>query len=123
MNDTETSPVRAFTNALPPHARAALHLNQTIDGMIHAAIRDHQWTVTQLAAECGRDLDGVVNAGAVINHRLRHAAGNPPAQRASTHTVIPLCGHCEDGWILDDKTRLPTGKCPCRTPQPGRTPA
>lgn len=108
---------RAFHDALPAHARHQLHATQTVIGMIHAAVRDHGWTVQQLAHECGRDLDTVVNAGAVITHRLRHAAGHPPPPPLSATglPIIPLCGQCADGWIEHPVTRLPVERCPCRT--------
>lgn len=108
---------REFIAALQPHARGQLHITQTVSGMVHAAVRDHGWPVRLLAAECSRDLDGVINAGAVITHRLRHAAGNPPptAPAATGLPVIPLCGECEDGFLLDPESLLPVARCPCRT--------
>ena len=115
MSTPSSDTLRAFLDALGP-ARAQLHITQTVHGMIHAAVRDHGWTTGQLAAECRRDLDGVVNVGALITHRLRHAAGHPPPA-APTRTglpVTPLCGHCTDGWIEDPDTRLPVERCPCR---------
>jgi hypothetical protein len=112
--DTDTDPIHAFTQALPTHARHTRHLNQTLHAAIHAALRDG-WTPQQLAHECARDLTSVVNAGAVITHRLRHAANNPPSTRASSLTVTPLCGHCDNGWTLNPVTLLPESRCPCRT--------
>ena len=109
--------VRAFTDALPRHARGQLHMTQTVSGMIHAAVRDHGWTVKQLATECGRDLDGVLNAGGLITFRLDHASHHPPPVPPSRAglPVIPLCGHCVDGFELDPETLLPARRCPCRT--------
>lgn len=109
-----TDPVAAFTEALPPNARHQLHITQTVSGMVHAAVRDHHWTITQLATECGRDLNGVVNAGALVTHRLRHAAGHPPPNTSTHGPRTPLCGACTDGWLEDPDTGLPTGRCPCR---------
>lgn len=39
-----------------------------------------------------------------------------------TLTHLPLCGHCEDGWIVDEVTLLPVSKCPCRTARPNPGP-
>lgn len=114
--DVATDPVREFRDLLSPHARNSLNMTQLVVATIHAAIRDHHWTPRLLAAECGRDLDGVVNAGAVITHRLRQAAAHPPADQPSQAAVRrPLCPECEDGWITDPETRLPVRRCPCRT--------
>jgi hypothetical protein len=109
-----TDPARDLIAALPRNVRAQLHVTQTVTGMVHAAIRDHGWTVTQLAAECNRDLDGVANAGALVTYRLRHAAGHPPPTRTGL-AVVPLCGSCVDGFLLDPGSLLPIARCPCRT--------
>lgn len=121
MTETAASSVdqvHAFRAALTPTARAALHMSQTVHATIAAAIRDHGWTPAQLAAECSRDLADVANAGAVVTHRLRHAAGNPPGRPARAAKHSPLCGECEQGWLLDPLTRLPASRCPCRTGDP-----
>jgi hypothetical protein len=116
MTET-TDVVREFTDQLPRHARHQLHLTQTTTGMIHAAVRDHGWTITQLATECSRNLDGVTNMGALITYRLGHASAHPPPAPV-TRTglrVVPLCGQCVDGFELDPESLLPARRCPCRT--------
>jgi hypothetical protein len=117
MTETELDPVRSFTAALPAHARQQLHMTQLLQGLIHAAIRDHGWTVPQLAKECGRDLGGVVNVGALITHRVRDAASrDAPAPPSRTGLrILPLCGSCENGLLLDPETHYPAARCPCRT--------
>jgi hypothetical protein len=115
--DTSIDPFRVFVTALPANARTALHRTETVVAMVHAAIREHGWTAQQLAAECGRDLTDVANAGGLVTHRLRHAAGNPPAQRASFGAKRPFCtDECRQnaGWLLDPDTLLPLRPCPCR---------
>jgi hypothetical protein len=111
-----TDPARSFVDALAPHVRARLTMTQAVAGMVHAAIRDHGWTVKQLVDECSRDLGDAINAGALITHRLRHAAGNPPPPASGlglTHRA--LCGRCEDGWLVDPVTKMPLDRCPCRS--------
>lgn len=112
---TDTDPVRDFLAALPANARNSLHRTQLVVALVHAAVRDHGWTARLLAQECGRDLADVVNAGAVVTDRLRKAAQHPPPNQPSTATRRPLCPDCEDGWLVDETSRLPVARCPCRT--------
>lgn len=117
MTETVDYP-RAFRDALPRHVRDQLHTTQTVAGTIHAAVRDHGWTVPQLVYECCRDLAGVANIGGLLTYRLEQCAQHGPPQPV-TRTglpVIPLCGQCVDGFVLDPQTLLPARKCPCRTP-------
>jgi hypothetical protein len=113
--DVQTDPVREFRQQLPAHARNSLNVTQLVVALVHAAVRDHGWTPKQLASECGRDLGDVVNAGAVVTDRLRKAAQHPPANQPTAAAKRPLCTDCEDGWITDPDTHLPTARCPCRT--------
>jgi len=115
---TETADVVPdFYAALTPFARGAVHRSQTNAGRIYAAVHNQHWTTTDLARECSRDLNGAVNAGAVITTRLGWCADHPPISRAGL-PVIPLCGHCVDGFELDPESLLPARRCPCRTKEP-----
>lgn len=119
--------VKAFTDALPVPAQRALYMTQLMAATITAALR-HGWTPEQLAKECGRDLDGVSNAGAVVQHRLKHCAASPPPKPTLDRKFRqpkPWCGKCSDQyarWAEDPETGLPVGRCSCWTypPREGR---
>jgi hypothetical protein len=113
MTET-TDPVREFYDALTTFARTSVHRSQTNAGRIYAAVHNQHWTVADLARECSRDLNGALNAGAVITTRLGWCADHPPISRAGL-PVIPLCGRCDAGWVVDPDTSQLVGRCPCRT--------
>ena len=106
--------VRDFYAALTPFARTSVHRSQTNAGRIYSAVHNQHWTTTDLARECSRDLNGAVNAGAVITTRLGWCADHPPVTRTGLR-VVPLCGECVDGFELDPESLLPARRCPCRT--------
>lgn len=126
MTDTtsptaDADPVWAFRQALGRDLDRRLNKTQAVAALIHAAVTNHGWTPKHLAAECSRDLEGVVNAGAVITDRLRRAATHPPVAHAAP-TFGPARAFCSTecrdnaGWVLDDD-RNPVRRCPCRTIQ------
>lgn len=119
MTTPEADPVWAFRQALGRDLDSRLNKTQAVAALIHAAVTNHAWKPAQLAAECARDLDGVVNAGAVITDRLRKAAAHPPIARATPSFGLarPFCtDECRDnaGWVLDEDRNI-VGRCPCRT--------
>ena len=113
---TAPDPLQEFQRHLPNRVRASLNVTQAVVALVHAAVHNHGWTPALLAQECSRDLEDVVNAGAVVTDRLRKAATHPPVGRAVAQAAVrrPLCGQCEDGWLLDPDTRLPAARCECR---------
>lgn len=113
--ETAPDPVREFTTLIPRYVTDKWRPDPTAVAMVHAAIRDHAWTPAALARYCSRELAGVVNPASRVLERLRHAAGNPPQRDAKPSGRTPLCDRCEDGWEVDEKTRLPMRRCPCRT--------
>lgn len=120
MTAPDVDPIREFAYALPAAVRAHLNRTQTIVALIHAAIRDQDWTPQQLAAECARDLVGATNPGAIITDRLRKATQRPPAVQPAPAfgPPIPFCSDdCRDnaGWVIDQDTGALIGRCPCRT--------
>lgn len=109
-----TDPLRAFLDALPPHARHHVNRTARLTALVHAAVRDHGWTPQQLAQLCSHDLGS--NPGGVITFRLERDAVRPPAAPAGPRR-LPFCSpECKDnaGWILDGNGR-PINRCPCRT--------
>lgn len=118
--DVEADPVAAFRQALPPRVRDQLHHTARVTVLAYRAVNTHGWTPEQLAAECTRDTVHVINAAAVLMHRLEWCADHPPA-KDSTPRRVPFCSpECRDngGMILDPETRLPLRKCECRTRPP-----
>lgn len=127
--------VREFRSLLPDNAARQLHQNGTLTQLLIRAVSTQGWPLRQLAAECGRDLAGTVNAGGVVMYRLGQAADHsPPHQRvkvAQRHRAS-----C-DGWIYTTPD-VPDGhdgplpelaytKCdgcaPAPADNPGRKPA
>jgi hypothetical protein len=107
-------PVWAFIHALPPHLSRHLNRTQRLVALIHVAA-GHGWTTKQLVAEASRDQAGVVNAGALIMHRLERCAETPPPTPGQLR-VLPFCSpECRDnaGWVLD-AAGMPAKKCACR---------
>lgn len=112
--ETTVDPVRAFREALPRRVRDQLHNTLAVVGLVNGAV-NMGWPTDRLAAECARDLHDVANAGAVVMHRLQQASEHPPVLTGrSGLPVTPLCGQCEDGWILDPETLRPVDRCSCR---------
>lgn len=113
-SEITVDPVRSFRDALPRRVRDQLHNTLAVVGLVNAAA-GMGWPTDHLAAECARDLHDVANAGAVVMHRLQQASQHPPVLTGrSGLPVTPLCGSCDDGWILDPTTFLPVDRCPCR---------
>lgn len=104
---------REFRTLLPYYANSGLHQTQRLAGLLYRAIQ-RGWTPATLARECGRDLAGVANAAAVVMWRLEQAADHDPPAKGASRARMPLCGECEDGWLVDPKTRLPVKRCDCR---------
>lgn len=95
---TSTAPHVEFQQQLPAHVQRSLQMSQVDVALVHAAVRNHGWTPKALAAECGRDLEGVVNAGARVEERLRKAATHPPTNQPTARTQRVHQAGC-DGWI------------------------
>lgn len=105
--------LRAFRAALSPRVDRQLRDTGRVLVLVYRAVHTTGWTPKQLAAECMRDHNGAVNAAAIVMHRLDWCADNPPAVKTK-HQRTPLCGHCEDGYVVDPDTRLPIRRCDCR---------
>lgn len=111
-----------FRDALPAAAARSLLITQAVRATVETAVR-LGWTPKQLAEECGAALSGVVNAGAVVQHRLRRAALQSPPQPLTRRweQPKPWCGTCSDQWARwreDPDTGRPLGRCDCWTQPP-----
>lgn len=111
---TITEFVREFRNRLPTTVDQQLHSPQRLIVLVQKAALAG-WTAQALAQECGRNTEGVMNAGGLVMHRLDWCAEHTPVKTARAAS-LPLCGDCDHGWRLDPITFLPAERCPCRTP-------
>lgn len=118
--DDLVDPVVEFRRHLPTNAQRSLNLTQAVVALVHAAVRNHGWTPAQLARECSRDIPAdSANPGALVTYRLRENARHPPPNAPTRRRpALPLCGQCEDGWLVDARTKLPVRRCDCRKATP-----
>jgi hypothetical protein len=101
---------------LPPHVARQLHDTQRLIALVGRAV-NNGWTVPQLAHEATRDPNGAINLAALAMWRLERCAETSPPTRAEKARQ-PLCGGCEDGFVVDPGTRLPIKRCNCREGTP-----
>jgi len=106
--------IHELRRLLPPNARP--HDTQRITADLARAL-ERGWTVAQLARECSRDLASTANAPAVVAWRIHQAADREPPT-APAKVRQPLCGRCEDGFLVDPTTKLPIRRCDCRKAAP-----
>lgn len=119
---TDADPFARFAGLLP----RGTTLRRTVAAADALALaRSNGWTIEELAAECGKNLAGAADRGAVVLTRLRQATRRPPPEHPDAtdgHWVQPLpwCGYCDNPRTRWVETAGGLVRCPrCWTDPPG----